>query len=183
MGDKGIRLRRAHQHPMSAVKLRIRGNGMLQVKRLSAYWKSSSNSLFLKHNLERSFMETAISILANLASIVTALVAVSAWGWYLCKRRERQRALEKYLLQTKGEEDYGRRTTLHLMAHLGMTEAQIMEAAFASKCIRTVPGSDERGRADAIFFEYTTGDAEEDMRLAGLLNRKGAGQSRRRRGC
>ncbi|MCM5557517.1 hypothetical protein [Pleomorphomonas sp. JP5] len=123
-------------------------------------------------------MESATAIIANLAAIATAIVAVWAWASYLLKRRRHRKALETYLQQAKGDQDSGRRTALHLMAHLGMTEAQVLEAAFASKHIRSTPGSDEHGRADVIFFEYTTGDAEEDMRLEGLLNRKATGRRR-----
>lgn len=76
--------------------------------------------------------------------------------------RRRRRELEKYLQKTK-ESDMrgqrsvalGRRTTVHLMGHLAMTEAEVLEAAFNSANIKATPGTDQKtGRADVLYFEY-----------------------------
>lgn len=117
-------------------------------------------------------MGDSIAIVADLAAIATAVVAIWAWGWYVWQHRKRRDALEHYLRGLKEGREYGRRTVLHLMANLGMTEAQVLEAAFSSKHVRAIPGSDDRGRADAIFFEYTSGDEEKDFELEGLKARK-----------
>ena len=99
-----------------------------------------------------------LEVVAQLAAIFTALVAVLAYGGYLLDRGRRRRELEDYLKRQKqAGRDKGQRTLLHLIAKMGMTEAQIMDAAFRSPHIRRVVGSDSQGRADVLLLEYTDG--------------------------
>ncbi|RYG86104.1 MAG: hypothetical protein EON59_10755 [Alphaproteobacteria bacterium] len=105
---------------------------------------------------------------ANLAAIITAVIAVWVWLWFRAQRVRRRRRLEQYLREVKLAGDgMGQRTVLHLIGNLRMTEAQVFEAAFDSKVVVTVPGQDHTGIANRIYFQYTTGDPSEDLRLAG----------------
>ena len=52
----------------------------------------------------------------------------------------------------------GSRGVMYLMAHLAMTEEQILEAAFASRKVKRWTGQDpETGRANALFLQYDEG--------------------------
>lgn len=89
------------------------------------------------------------------AAILTALVATVAYGRYWLAQRARRTALEAYLKQEKlGAGDEGRRSVMHLMANLAMTEAEVLHAGFQSGRIKAVPGIDDRGRAVLLYFEY-----------------------------
>lgn len=103
--------------------------------------------------------EALLSIIANWAAILTAAVATYAYGRFLCEQRARQRRLENYLRDEKKQgADNGQRTVLHLMAHLAMTESEVLGAVFRSNKIRNVLGVDERGRANILLFEYKGDD-------------------------
>lgn len=81
---------------------------------------------------------------ANVASIATAIIAVWAGGWYLCQRRQKRLRLENYLKAVKENAvpmGSGQRTPLQLMAALGMTEAEIVDLSFRSRCIQRVAGT------------------------------------------
>lgn len=96
-----------------------------------------------------------LEIVASWASIITALVAVVAYGNFVCYRRSQVKAVEKYLASEKAlENDKGQRSVTHLMARLKMTEAEVLGAAFRSKRIRSVVGTGDNGRADDIMFQY-----------------------------
>lgn len=100
-----------------------------------------------------------LSMAANWAAILTALVAVIAGGRYIYEQRARRRALEKYLRDKKLNPDgLERYTVMHLMAHLAMTEAEVLHAGFHSNKVRAVPGEDKQGRAVRIYFEYSGDD-------------------------
>lgn len=95
----------------------------------------------------------AVSFLGDLATIVTAAVAVWVWVLYVWQAKARQWRLEQYLEnQRLNSGDQGMRTALHLMSNLAMTEEQIYTAAFNSKKITAVPLPDERGFAKDILF-------------------------------
>lgn len=96
-----------------------------------------------------------LEITANLAAIFTAVVAAFAYGRFLGGQCKRQKALEMYLSNEKSSgDDQGKRSVIHLMAHLAMTESEILEAAFHSTLIRTIPGVDESGKASRLLFQY-----------------------------
>lgn len=97
-----------------------------------------------------------LSFWANLAAILTALIAVFGYGkyqWDACTKRKK---LEAYLKSEKEKaKDQGQRSALHLMARLGLTEAEILHASFSSKhIIRKVAKDPETSRAEALLFEY-----------------------------
>ena len=99
-----------------------------------------------------------LTVVANLAAILTAIVATIAYGKFLLAQRRRRRALEDYLREDKCMGDLQRHTVMHLMAHLSMTEAEVLQAGFQSTKVRAVPGTDDQGRADRIYFEYCGAD-------------------------
>jgi len=97
-----------------------------------------------------------ISLGGSWAAIFTALVAAFGYGKYLLEQRGRRRRLERYL---KGEKtkagDRGQRSTFHLIAKLGMTEAEILKASFQSnRVVRRLGVDKETGLANAILFEW-----------------------------
>jgi len=96
-----------------------------------------------------------LEVLANLAAILTAAVATVAFGQYKSGQSKRRKLLENHLRDEKlsGIDD-GRRTVIHLMAYLSMTEAEVLQAGFSSKLVRSVPGTDDQGRAVRLYFEY-----------------------------
>ena len=96
-----------------------------------------------------------LEITSHWAAILTAGVAVWAYCRYLGERRQKRKRLETYLKAEKeAGKDKGQRTVLHLVAHLGMTETEVVDAAFRSKCTRRVVSTDEKGHASALMFEY-----------------------------
>jgi hypothetical protein len=111
-----------------------------------------------------------LALIANIAEIVTGVVAAVVGGTYMFRRRQRRLALETYLQSKRlkdegpGGSGHGLRTVLHLVAHLAMTEEQILEAAFASRKIKRWTAQDpESGRAAALFFQYDKkGGANDD---------------------
>lgn len=102
-----------------------------------------------------------LSRLANVAEIVTAISAAAVASNYLLRRWQRRVELEKYLQSERSRDEgpsgngNGLRTVLHLVAHLAMTEEQILEAAFASGKVKRWTAKDpETGRASALFLQY-----------------------------
>lgn len=99
--------------------------------------------------------DSALETAANWAAILTALVATIAYLRFVCAQWRRREALEKHLREEKqAGQDLGRRTVMHLMANLAMTEAEVLHAGFQSKKITVVPGIDDQGRAVRLYFEY-----------------------------
>jgi hypothetical protein len=97
-----------------------------------------------------------LAIAAQWAAILTALVAVLAYGRYLNERRKKRRKLEAHLKAARDRGvDHGQRTVLHLMSRLSMSESDVLDAAFRSKHIRpAVSVDDQTGHAKALLFEY-----------------------------
>lgn len=93
---------------------------------------------------------------AAVADVATASVAAVAYGRYLSGSTRRRRALEEYLKNERPGKrdagDQGRRTVLHLVSALRMSEEEILKAAFDSKRIRSTTA--ETKRAAALFLEY-----------------------------
>jgi hypothetical protein len=107
-----------------------------------------------------------LEVLGNGSAVLTAIVAVLAYGQYQWRKYRQRQELEKYLrsqlaepknarAHITGRLDSGARTITHLVAHLGMTEADILEAAFVSKRIARLTGVDaETGRAADLLLRY-----------------------------
>lgn len=98
-------------------------------------------------------------MVADIAAIATAVVAGWAYFAFRYRRRRKRERLEQYLLeeaqQTMGD-DLGRRSVTHLMARVGMTEADILDAAFDSRHIeRSVTTDPDTGRAGALMLSYS----------------------------
>ncbi|WP_018240322.1 hypothetical protein [Ensifer sp. BR816] len=103
-----------------------------------------------------------LGAIANVAAILTALVAVVAYGHFLWERRQKRRRLESHLRDERHVGYTGERSLLHLTAHLGMSEAEVVDAAFRSKVIRRRVSADDQGRPHQLLLVYETGDIEED---------------------
>lgn len=100
-----------------------------------------------------------LGVIADWAAILTAVVATLAYGRFWLAQCARKKALEDYLREEKlGANDEGRRTVMHLMASLSMTEAEVLHAGFQSKRVKAVPGTDDRGRAVLLYFTYIGSD-------------------------
>ena len=99
--------------------------------------------------------ERVLGIAANWAAILTAVVAVWAYGRYAWVRYEKRARLEQHLKAEKANgTDKGQRTILHLVARLSMTENDVLDAAFRSKPVRCVTNSDNKGYVAQLLFEY-----------------------------
>ncbi len=97
-----------------------------------------------------------LAIGANIAAIATACFA----GWAYCsfrwERRGKRIRLENYLKHEKAEgTDKGQRTVMHLVVRLGMTETEIVDAAFRSNCINRKIKADGGGAATTLLLEYS----------------------------
>lgn len=106
-------------------------------------------------------LEALLGIGADFAQIATGVVATFFGSRYMWRARKRRLRLEEYLDAQKKKDEgvegkgHGLRTVLHLMSHLAMTEADVMEAAFTSKKITRLTGVDDKtGRADTLFFQF-----------------------------
>ena len=62
--------------------------------------------------------------------------------------------LGQYLRDERSNGDKGQRTVTHLIAAVGLTEADIFDAAFDSDHIKRTTGKDGKGIAAGLFFEY-----------------------------
>lgn len=110
-------------------------------------------------NLERLTVMNPLDAASDIATVIMAVVAIGAYGWYqfdiFRKRQELEAFLKSEVKGKRNKDDLGQRTVLFLASQLRMTEAEVLEAGFKSKKIKCVPGFDkEKHRADAILFEY-----------------------------
>jgi hypothetical protein len=97
---------------------------------------------------------------ANLSAILTALVAVFAYGIFQWGQYSKLQLLQEYLKDEKVKglttaTNKGQRSILHLIAKLGMTEAEILQASFRSKYIkRAISTNVITGMAADLLLEY-----------------------------
>jgi hypothetical protein len=95
-----------------------------------------------------------LQALADLASIITAVIAAGAAVWYFRQRRQKTLSLENYLkVETGGNET--RRTVTHLAAVLGMTEADVIDAAIRSRHIERSATPPMMGAPSMLLFRYS----------------------------
>ena len=107
-----------------------------------------------------------LEITANWAAILTAVVATLAYVHFVGQQWRRRLALEAYLREEKqNAHGSGRRTVMHLMANLAMTEAEVLQAGFQSGKIEVVPGIDDQGRAVRLYFQYSGEDVPAPQRF------------------
>ncbi len=95
---------------------------------------------------------------ADLASVMTAAVAGIAFFGYHLGRSQKRRQLEAYL-KSEQERDTGptkgQHNIVHLIAKLGLTEDEILQASFRSKHVLRIPARDQAtNRAVDILFRY-----------------------------
>ena len=98
--------------------------------------------------------QRVMGIAANWAQILTAVVAVIFYVQYLWERCQKQARLESYLKEEKAKGDKGQRSLPHLVARLGMSESDILDAAFRSKRVHRVTDKDEDGFATKVMLVY-----------------------------
>lgn len=95
----------------------------------------------------------SLATLSDLATMLTALVAGGAWAQFQLERLQRRVRLEQHLATR--HPDHNPASIPELMADLGMSEQDIMDAAFRSKRIRRERRTDgASGRTVAVEFEY-----------------------------
>jgi len=94
--------------------------------------------------------------IADLSAVITAMVAFFGYGIYQLHQLQKRRRLVRYLKKEREKGlDEGQRTTLHLMAQLGLTEAEILQASFRSKqIVRKIKKDDETGLARELLFQW-----------------------------
>ena len=111
-------------------------------------------------------MKECLEFLANVSAILTAAIAVAAWGFYQCGLCKKKKTLESYLKQEKVKsKDKGQRSILHLMAKLGLTESEVLQASFKSRHIkRQLTTDEETGLANSILLEYV-GNSNSDTAI------------------
>lgn len=88
---------------------------------------------------------------ANVAAIVTAAVATFAYSKFVCDRWQKRRRLEAFLRRNPQKDG---RSLLELSTTLGMTETEIMDAAFRSCCIRRWATTDLLGAPSKMMLVY-----------------------------
>jgi hypothetical protein len=91
-----------------------------------------------------------IELASQLAAILTSGVAVWAYGQFRFERRQKRLKLEHHL-----KSDTGKRTVLDLITVLGMTDAEIMDAAFRSPHVKCSPGGAFMGSPFGLVLEYS----------------------------
>jgi hypothetical protein len=96
---------------------------------------------------------------ANWSAILTAVVAAFAAGWYRMGIRKKSKILEAYLKSEKARDPdptrQGQHNIVFLMAQLGFTSDEVLQASFRSKRILRIPVQNpEFKRAVDILFRY-----------------------------
>jgi hypothetical protein len=97
-----------------------------------------------------------LEITSHWVGILTALVVAGAYIVYRWGIHSKRIQLENYLkAETAAATNKGQRSILHLMAKLGLTEAEVLQASFGSKhIVRRLAVDPTTLRADAILLEY-----------------------------
>jgi hypothetical protein len=107
-----------------------------------------------------------LRIAANIASILTSIIAVAASVVYWMNKRSRRVRLESYLKAKKEKSPTEAFSVTRLMADVGMTEAEIFAASFASRhIVRGVRRDRATGFAAEVLFPYreTAESAQRDL--------------------
>ena len=100
-------------------------------------------------------MEEWLRMGANIASILTAVIAAAASIVYWTHKRSRRTRLESYLKAQKEKSPTEAFSATRLMADLGMTEADIFAASFGSRhIVRGIRRDRATGFAAEVLFQY-----------------------------
>jgi hypothetical protein len=104
-------------------------------------------------------VEEWLRIAANIASILTSIIAAAAAVVYWLNKRSRRARLESYLKAKKEKSPTEAFSVTRLMADLGMTEAEIFAASFASRhVVRGIRRDRATGFAAEVLFQYRDTD-------------------------
>ena len=99
-----------------------------------------------------------IELTANVVVIIGAIIALFEWGRFLCRKKQKRTRLEEYLKDQKREDSKikkkGQRSLTHLVAKLGISEAEILDLAFGNRKVELKVKEDEQGYADKTLFVY-----------------------------
>jgi hypothetical protein len=101
-----------------------------------------------------------LEVVANISSIITAIVAVSAWTYYKWQLRRKRRDLEGHLEKAqheplgKSKQIKPQRGLVSISAALGLSQAEILQAAFDSHVIQRRVKTDDEGFAREVLLEY-----------------------------
>jgi hypothetical protein len=113
-------------------------------------------------------LDRYVELVAALLAIATAFGGGVLYLKRTSDRRQRQHRLEQHLREEKElGVDQGQRTIQHLVAHLGMTEKEVLEAALNSRALHRRTRQDDQGFANVLLLEY------DDDRLDEQLIRRG----------
>lgn len=101
-------------------------------------------------------MNLGIGFFADAAAILTAIIAAWGYGCYRHEQCKKRKKLEEYLKAEKLiDGDKGQRSILHIVANVGLTESEILQASFSSPHIQRRSVVDEKTkRVTEILFEY-----------------------------
>ena len=111
-------------------------------------------------------MEEWLRVAANIASILTSIIAIAASIVYWANKRSRRVRLESYLKAKKEKSSTEAFSITRLMADLGMTEAEIFAASFGSRhIVRGIRRDRATGFAAEVLFQYreTSESAQPDL--------------------
>jgi hypothetical protein len=98
---------------------------------------------------------TYLEVAANISQVITGVIAVWAILAYEYRIWSKRTKLEEYLKAEKATgTDKGQHTALHLMAKLGLTQDEVLQASFRSKVIARRLKVGDDGLASQILFEY-----------------------------
>jgi hypothetical protein len=98
-----------------------------------------------------------LPLVANIAAVVTGVVAALIALNVGYRRHARRVRLENYLKEQRSDDtgDYGIRNIVHLMGNCSMSKDQVLEAAFASRKIKSWVATDGQGGPDLeLIFQY-----------------------------
>lgn len=98
-----------------------------------------------------------LEIVADVASILTAVVAGGAAIYVTCDAHTKRQRLEQYLKSEKQQNpNKHTHSIIHLMAELGMSEAELLHASFKSRhVIHKTRKDNDTGLAAHLLFEYS----------------------------
>jgi hypothetical protein len=116
-------------------------------------------------------MEEWLRMGASIASILTSIIAAGASVVYWASKRSKRTRLESYLRAKKEKSPNEPFSVTRLMADLGMTEAEIFAASFASRHIaRGVRRDHATGFAAEVVFQYREDPEGAQKRTSGNLD-------------
>lgn len=102
-----------------------------------------------------------LEVLAALAAVITAMIAIFAYGMYRYERWAKRRKLESFLQEAWANDFKRPIPALDLVAELRMSEAEIIDASFRSTKIRLIANMGGPIQSyDGLTFRYdasTTG--------------------------